>query len=580
MAEIFAKASCVVVWLEEEEEEEEEATGIHDDKTSDEGGRALEVIRKAAEAYYSTSMDENKAVLSLLGRSWFQRVWVLQEIAAARHILIACHSAEIDGHAFSSGLTALKDIIADKDMRDQIGMTVFLIMNATLRPKRVIARSDKISLRICPLEDLTTMYNSREATDHRDKVYALLGMSSDNYGPAAILPDYTVPWKDVLCRLIRLYIGGQACVQTWDDEDVAMIRGKGCVLGVVRRVAMNPPPWKDDDTWNNCRDAFVTIQMTGEVERGMGRVWKFCKWPGLIKRGNIVCLLQGASKPTLIRPCGDYCAVVTVGFVPLNATYSVPWPQSYVWGKLDEWNDLLQSVSVYPRDFLLVWNWQKAWRSLEDREDRRWLMDSQLPEQAKRVLEAELPKLHRLRNLEPTLVDSENFEQALENFPQALALHGPEAEEAYLPTFTAIMNITMSCRTPRLSKTGEELKSMMDIIQRRGDFVVITEETMTRIARSPNDGVWLMRFLLTQRGDEVPITEKMLEEAASNRSCGDELITVMLDRKGPEIPLTDRILLAAAENTTRALYITKAILDRRRDEVHFNGSILTVAKTK
>ncbi|KAE8418013.1 heterokaryon incompatibility protein-domain-containing protein [Aspergillus pseudocaelatus] len=290
MAEIFAKASCVVVWL--EEEEEEEATGIHDDKSSDEGGRALEVIRKAAEAYYSTSMDENKAVLSLLGRSWFQRVWVLQEIAAARHILIACHSAEIDGHAFSSGLTALKDIIADKDMRDQIGMTVFLIKNATLRPKRVIARSDKISLRICPLEDLTTMYNSCEATDHRDKVYALLGMSSDNYGPAAILPDYTVPWKDVLCRLIRLYIGGQACVQTWDDEDVAMIRGKGCVLGVVRRVAMNPPPWKDDDTWHNCRDAFVTIQMTGEVERGMGRAWKFCKWPGLIKRGDIVCLYK------------------------------------------------------------------------------------------------------------------------------------------------------------------------------------------------------------------------------------------------------------------------------------------------
>ncbi|KAB8215065.1 heterokaryon incompatibility protein-domain-containing protein [Aspergillus novoparasiticus] len=566
MAEIFAKASCVTVWL------EVEATSIHNDKTSDEGGRALEVIQKAAEGYYSTGMDEKKAVLSLLGRSWFRRVWVLQEIAAARHILIACHSAEIDGHAFSSGLAALKNLIVDENMRDQISMVVFLIKNATLRHKRVVAGSDKFSLHIRSLADLTTMYNNREATDHRDKVYALLGMSSDNHGPGAILPVYTVSWKDITYRLIGFYIGEQACVQTWDDEDIAVIKGKGCVLGVVKKVKLKS---SKDNMWDNSHNAFVTVQMTGGDARGDGDMWTFFKWPGSIKKGDIVCVLQGASKPTLIRPCGDHCTVITVGFVPQRVDYSMHGIQSANGGEINKWNGLLQSVALYPRDFLLVWEWQEFSGRLENEKDRAWLMDRRLPEHAKKELEVELPKIHRLQNLGLILVDSEKFEQALENFPQALDFYGPKAEEAYLPIFTALMNIAMSWEVP---SDVEILRSMVDIARRRGDFVMIAEDKMAEIAKA-DDALRWMEFLFTQRRNELSITEKVLEEAAANQTCSGELMDFILDRAGPEIRITEKILLAAAQNLGYPMDIMISIFLRRENEIQITDNIFMAANS-
>ncbi|OGM42014.1 hypothetical protein ABOM_009498 [Aspergillus bombycis] len=542
MAKIYAKASCVVVWL------EDEATSIDDDQISDEGGRALEVIRKAANAHYRVGIDDEKAVLALLWRPWFRRVWVLQEIAAARHVLIACHSAEIDGHAFSSGLTALQDIITNADMRNRIDTAVFLIKNATLRSKRVMARSDRFSLHIRPIADLITMYHNCEATDRRDKIYALLGMSSDTHAPAAILPDYTVPWKDALCRLIKFYIGTQACVQTWDDEDIAVIRGKGCVLGVVSQVKLNS---SKDDPWDDSYDACVTVQMTGEHSKGEVVPWELIKWPGLVREGDIVCLLQGASRPTLIRPYDDHCVVITLGFVPVDAAHSAFLPTELKWGRLDGWNGFLRSVAVYTRNFLLVWDHQESSGILENGKDRRWLMDSRVPEDAKKTLEVELPKLHRLQNLGLILVDSEEFEQALENFPQSLDLYGPKAEKAYLPIFTEMMKIAMSSRRRGLPEQAERLENMVNIARRRGDFAVIKEETIVRMVTLSIDNIGLVRFLFTQRGDEVLITEKVLEEAARNPTCGDRLMTLIIEQFLPEVQLTEKVLLAAAKNPRR-----------------------------
>ena len=63
MAKIYAKASGVVVWLGE--------------ATSD-SGHALEEIRMAAEQRTKLSINES-AILGLLERPWFQRIWVRKQ---------------------------------------------------------------------------------------------------------------------------------------------------------------------------------------------------------------------------------------------------------------------------------------------------------------------------------------------------------------------------------------------------------------------------------------------------------------------------------------------------------------------
>ncbi|OGM43305.1 hypothetical protein ABOM_008647 [Aspergillus bombycis] len=54
---------------------------------ANESDKALEKIRIAAQRQYRVDDKPTKeAVFSLLQRSWFKRIWVLQEVAAARQV--------------------------------------------------------------------------------------------------------------------------------------------------------------------------------------------------------------------------------------------------------------------------------------------------------------------------------------------------------------------------------------------------------------------------------------------------------------------------------------------------------------
>ena len=64
MAKIYAKASRVIVWLGE--------------ATANGGDAALEYIRAVSNRQTNTPVDQTKKelIVDLLGRSWFQRIWV------------------------------------------------------------------------------------------------------------------------------------------------------------------------------------------------------------------------------------------------------------------------------------------------------------------------------------------------------------------------------------------------------------------------------------------------------------------------------------------------------------------------
>lgn len=74
MAKIYARASRVIVWLEEAAAGGDQADG----EAITNGDRALEVIGNAAVHGRPTEfpLNDQDAVLKLLQRSWFQRIWV------------------------------------------------------------------------------------------------------------------------------------------------------------------------------------------------------------------------------------------------------------------------------------------------------------------------------------------------------------------------------------------------------------------------------------------------------------------------------------------------------------------------
>jgi hypothetical protein len=100
----------------------------------------------------------------------------------------------------------------------------------------------RLSLDICSLGELVDMYHTHEATKRHDKVYALLGMSSDDLSVAGLEPNYSIRWSILMRNLVKFLLNNQASVDTWDDREIAVIKSKGCILGRVSLAESNINP--------------------------------------------------------------------------------------------------------------------------------------------------------------------------------------------------------------------------------------------------------------------------------------------------------------------------------------------------
>lgn len=225
-------------------------------------------------------------------------IQVLQEVAAARYVLIKCGLMEIDGYAFCSGLSALNlSYETCPDLQDLIRSVAYLIRGAIFRPRSETdetGRPGGFSLDIRPLGELMDMYHTRKATDRRDKVYALFGMSSDDpssddHSAEGLSVNYDTSWGEVFRKLVKFSLSDQMSVDTWDDKEVAVIKGKGYVLGRVPPAERGITP--DDRqsvgiTWKNTpsyfdtkreRRSYFTFPASAKPIQGGGMPSVFCK---------------------------------------------------------------------------------------------------------------------------------------------------------------------------------------------------------------------------------------------------------------------------------------------------------------
>ena len=190
------------------------------------------------------------------------------------------------------------------------------------------------------------MYHSREATDPRDKVYALLGMSSDDGAKTAMSADYTAPWGQVFRRCVHRFLSDQVSVDTWDDKEIAMIRGKGRILGEVYSVV------RDDATaWEDVQTVDIAWREAtshpGAREKGASR-WTLQSGAKPVKVGDAICLVQGASRPTVVRQRRDHWVIVRVAVQPPDGQAAVVRPES---------PSEPSRTRISPHNMLLVWDW-------------------------------------------------------------------------------------------------------------------------------------------------------------------------------------------------------------------------------
>ncbi|KAI9929628.1 hypothetical protein ASPWEDRAFT_172709 [Aspergillus wentii DTO 134E9] len=245
MSQIYTKAAQVIVWL-----------GIEDERTAL-ARDALHGLSEGLLEWYShiklhrffmyqrhpgdsaeprLAARQADAVEQLFARVWFQRAWVVQELALARDVRIFCGGIEISYHSLSrvphfintnnrEDGTAIQDLLyargngiggieamtlIDIRIRTATESTETRALLNGMKVPPVVTWKGKLSL-----QSLATMTWPFKATDPRDKLYSLLGIARRT---GQFTPDYTLPVEDVFTSFARLFLQGSP------DEPIQSLR--------------------------------------------------------------------------------------------------------------------------------------------------------------------------------------------------------------------------------------------------------------------------------------------------------------------------------------------------------------------
>jgi hypothetical protein len=213
MFQIFAKAKWVVAWLGPEED----------------GSEVIMAAIKERENIDVASIPAS-AILSFLSRPWWTRAWVLQECMAAGSIRMWLVCGPSNAHLISV-LPFINRVLMYMNRQS------YYIHRTTLREKLSFCWHLFINLerfeteRGFSLYDIIKVSSKLEATDPRDKIFALLGLVDDQTR-SQLTPDYSLSPCEIFCKAIR--------VMAEDKEQSSAVMEKIKVFGGLKTTGHQP----------------------------------------------------------------------------------------------------------------------------------------------------------------------------------------------------------------------------------------------------------------------------------------------------------------------------------------------------
>ncbi|CAN9182088.1 unnamed protein product [Alternaria alternata] len=172
MGDIYRTAERVIVWL---------GTGSQDSDVlmeflgtlplNAEVHSASQLVPRDLQVRYREPMEK------LLDRPWFRRIWVIQEVAKAQRAIVVCGWKSVSTRVFTNApsLLGLEPDLHAKAILD--------VMPGHLRARNWYNKQPTLHI-------LLQNFHRSEATDKRDMIYALLGMSSSVHERSKLQVDY------------------------------------------------------------------------------------------------------------------------------------------------------------------------------------------------------------------------------------------------------------------------------------------------------------------------------------------------------------------------------------------------------
>ncbi|KAI8954978.1 heterokaryon incompatibility protein-domain-containing protein [Xylaria longipes] len=244
MSQIFSQAERVIVWLGEQTSDVKGAFSVRSSQGYFLGPEGIALTmpeRKPRPSTLDFTMDNAAVSLSdgdllplvrLLERPWFRRLWVLQEAALAKAVILHCGKKRVRWDEFSDTLNQLK---RKGFVFDSFTPEAAMGVEAVLEIEKI--RSGSQPSLLCVL--LGTF--SAECRELKDKVYGVLSLardynprmqdSPDETGMAVLEPDYTISTSEAFLRLatwgIQVYGAPDvlSCASRTDIEPLSELQG-------------------------------------------------------------------------------------------------------------------------------------------------------------------------------------------------------------------------------------------------------------------------------------------------------------------------------------------------------------------
>ncbi|KAM0346273.1 hypothetical protein ACHAPU_005700 [Fusarium lateritium] len=212
MRNIYAKARQVLIWLGQGSETSEGAFRylLEGPRFASGPAPTWETfgLNLMTEPHQTTSFTKDlKYLEDLLERDWFRRLWVLQEVAHGRKVLLIAGKQTISWDLFAQAVIKLYHsgrVRQDFSAKSQVGAAAVMEIESFRQSRqldRVGAHRNQHSL----LSVLLATH-SGECSDTRDRIYAVLNLADDYDSTKDVdilWPDYSLHPRDTFVQFAR-----------------------------------------------------------------------------------------------------------------------------------------------------------------------------------------------------------------------------------------------------------------------------------------------------------------------------------------------------------------------------------------
>jgi hypothetical protein len=251
MQEIYSSAECVVVWLGPADPSDAPALELlktiyapwatfrHNGRDlplftgTTPQGQDAELGAKVPDAYFD-------ALAAFLMRPWFSRIWIVQELLMARKVVIWCGDATLDQFPVLETAARLMQMW-NCHTRLQIATTALADPEVQAKGRLKLVCAGRLEALKAVREQgnqgiiyLLLLTRCFDATDLRDKIFALVGLASD---VDEAFVDYSKSCEEVLTQLSRVVLDGSVETDT------------GCALDIWSCITRDADEELDKPSW-------------------------------------------------------------------------------------------------------------------------------------------------------------------------------------------------------------------------------------------------------------------------------------------------------------------------------------------